>query len=313
MGVLERAFLRRAGRYRIRTDVSTGENGQIDVTFNLPGSPFHRRAIPEPEKHCVMRAFDRMFVQGKSKIGRIGALILYDPLRGGFRCVASFALTNFSRPNGVLRGHRLVLFPSWSYQGHTIAFKNVSGKSVFYDAHHVTFEPNPDGSINCHATSFDRKEPKEVLCGQIADEDGGVLLTQIFIQDHESLDPVGVLRRSFPCNSNPEDKTTEWRDVLQKSFPRRHIVMIPPNLMNRSDRGIVFGRIYLSREESFRKVGEKFPAMVFTELPSVGTTSRLERNWFRIKVVSDLFLYVSLYRIDGTLTQSKPIWAFENG
>jgi hypothetical protein len=185
-----------------------------------------------------------------------------------------------------------------------------SGQSRPYDAHHITFEPNLDGTINCHATSFDRTKERLVLCDRITAEGDRVLLCQVFIQDHRSLDPVGLLKRTIPWESDVEGTVRKWRETLHANFRERHMVMIPPNLLNKHEYDIVFGRMYLSNRRLRPPSDERYPAVVFSTMPSRATTQSLERTWYSVGIYPDLYLSMSFYRMDGTL-QSSTMWGFE--
>lgn len=310
MGAVERALLRRAGNYRIGRSISLNPEGHIVVSFNMPELAIRRRLVKEPEKHSLMRAFDKMFVDGNPKTGKIGAIMLYDPTRGGPRCLGSFAVTNFSRKKGILGGHRLVLFPSWIYRSNTIGFMGMDGRPTILDAHHITFEPKSDGTLNCHATRFNRKTPRHILCKALSAEDDRILLSQVFVQDHKSLDPVGLLTKTVKRPTNSEKTVKEWDDSLHFNFPEKHILMSPPDLMNTNDYEIVFCKIYLSKGKVEPRPDEKFPAVVFSKMPSKSISRQCRGAWYSIGIYPDLYLSILLSRMDGCL-KSSIMWAFE--
>jgi len=305
---LESSLMRNAGRYRIRRSLSPVSQGNIEVTLTLPGA-FGRRLVSEPEKHCLMRAFDRMFTQGDSRTGKIGALVLADPARGGIKCLASFALTTWTRKQGILGGHRFVLFPSWRAGSNTLAFVNSSGNSVLFDAHHITFEPNKDGTVNCHATGVDRAK-KLSINRRLEVEDDRILLCQVLVQDHQSLDPVGQIRKTVPCFSDRGRVIREWRESFKKNFPRDHMLLIPPNLTNDRKRDVVMVDMYLSNKAISSPQKGTYPGVVFSTLPTQSAKA-IPRKHYLINIWPSLNLSVDVTRLDGTL-RSKVMWAFES-
>lgn len=309
MSILEDAFRKGAGRYRIRPYLSLSSENRIEASFHLPGAFPGRRKVANPEKHCLMRAFDKMFIQGDPTTGRIGALMLYDPARGGCRCLASFALTHCRRERGILGGHRLVLFPSWKMTSNTIEFKDSSGTTKLFNAHHVTFEPNTDGTVNCHATRLNGND-KLKLSSRLKAEDNRIPLCQVLIQDHRSLDPVGLIKRSIAWESDPEQTIRIWRESLHENFPDRHILMIPPDLINKSEYGVVLVKMYLSNSKMDPPSEGRFPGIVFSTLPSRATEGLSPSKRFVIKIQEGLYLSIAVLRLDGVLP-SKVTWTFE--
>jgi len=303
--------MRQASNYRIRARVSAAAAGQVRVTFDLPDMQLVGRTVEQPEKHCLMRAFDKLFLQGDPKTGKIGVLAMFDPTRRRFSCLASFAVTRYSQPKGVLGGHRFVLFPSWKSRSDLVAFMDSSGRTTPFDAHHVTFQPNPDGTLSGHATPSDRSGSRRLLCRKLRPEEGAVRLCQVFFNDYQWLDPAGKLTRVIPCESNVEQTVQKWNDCLRANFPSRHITMVPPDLMKSEEEPTVWGSLYLSKApQHSMKRPDRFPSILSSKMPKGWDTRMSTRRLVEIGIYPDLYLSVSLRRIGVTLP-SPIMWAFE--
>lgn len=300
--------MERAGNYRIGRTVRLISRNRIEISFEMPGAPFGRRTIKEPENHCLMRAFDIALVHGRSNPGKIDALILYDPSRGGYKCLASFAVTNYCKGKGILEGHRIVLFPSWkSHTGH-MAFIDSSGIPTPFDAHHITFEPNSDGTLNCHARLPDRGKRPLPLYDRPA-KGGWIRLCQVFINEHHWLDPVGQLKRSFHIDSDPESTVVKWRQTLREHLPDRHTLMIPPDLYNKNKDSVVWATMYLTDSPLKPSLGNALDPTFLASMPSERVRQPFKTKRFSIKIHGNLYLLISLHRIDAPL-QQEILWGF---
>jgi hypothetical protein len=310
-GILENALIDRVRKYKIRQRLSVTKGGQVQLAFSIRGSFVHRRVVDRAENHCVMRAFDRMLAEGNPRSGKIGVLLLFDPARGGLRCLASFAVTDWSSGQGVLRGHRFVLFPSWKYGSGMVLFKDNSKKENVFKAHHITFDSNPDGTLNCHATSADRNIHYK-LCQRMLEEDGNVILGEALVQNHRSLDQVGLLAKSIDPPCDPKKLIQLWEPSLRSSFTERHPVLIPPDIFNKEDRGIVMVQMRLGNR--LPKPGKKhgIPMVCFSQSPQESISKSVQSREYYIRIYPDLILSLSLIRLDGML-KSDTIWAFEKG
>lgn len=308
MNILEHALVKRAGSYRIKWRLVLASDQTIEAFFYLPGAPPWRRIVENPEKHCLMRALDKLFVQGNPTIGRIGTQLLYDPLRGGCKCMTSFAVTDCKHGEGILKGHRLVLFPSWWKDSCTIAFCDSSGVPRLFDAHHVTFEPNKDGTVNCHATHLNGE--KRCLNRRMRPEGDHIQICQTLVQDHRRLDPVGVIKRSIPCPSDSRSTIQRWRESLRTNFPERHILMTPPQVASATDDDVILVKTYISNTRSEPPRNDRFPGIVFSTLPSKAIVGPVRKRSFFARLSSNLYLSSATMRLDGTLL-SKVIWTFD--
>jgi hypothetical protein len=310
-GIVERALVRRVNRYRIRARLSLTEEGRIKVAFTMPGGFLWRKVLQQNDNHCLLRAFDRMLVEGNPNSGKIGTLLLFDPIRGGMKCLASFAVTDWTGGEGILRGHRFVLFPSWKSLSNMVVFVDTHGQNNIFDAHHITFESNSDGSLNCHATSPDRRN-RYVICRRMVEEGGSVILGQALVQNQLALDSAGRVTKMISWPSNPEKMIEIWGPSLRRNFADRHPMLTPPDLTNKNDYGVVLAKLRLGNKPPKPGIDERLPACCFSTVPSKATSAEVRRRDYCIKIYSDLFLSVSLLRVDGKL-KSDSVWAFEHG
>lgn len=291
--------MKQAGNYRIRAKVSSAAAGQIEVRFDMLDIRLRKRSVERPENHCLMRAFDRLFLEGNPRTGKIGVLVLYNPSQGGLRCLASFAVTDYSQSHGILGGHRFVLFPSWKSRSDLLAFVDSSGKTTPFDAHHVTFQPASDGTLSCHATLSDRREDRYVLSRKLEAEEGVVRLCQVFIPDNRLLDPVGRLTRVIPSRSDVDETIRRWNQCLQTNFPYRQPVMIPPDSMKSGEESVVWGSLYLSKTSQLSgKTIDRFPIALYPKMPPGWNSQPHKRRLVEIGIYPDMYLLVSLRRID---------------
>lgn len=309
MGILERAVVNRIRTTKVQSRLVATDSGRIELSFWIRDGIVWKRNVERPENHCLMRAFDKMLREGNPDTGKIGVLQLFDPSRGGLRCPASFAVTDRRGGHGILQGRRFILFPSWMPVTNVIQFKNSSGEGFRFDAHHVTYESNSDGTLSCHATSVDGKEHRN-LARMKPDEDGNFAIGDAFMQNHLALDAGGFLTRSIELPCEPHKLIEKWGTSLRRNFPHQQPVLFPPDIYNKDDCRVLMMRMRLGGKTPRPSQSERISPVCFSDTPKDFVDGPKVHRDCHIRIYSDLYLSLSVFRMNGVL-QSDSVWLFE--